>query len=147
MIDYDATLKVFFAEVIKYLNNRASHAEDGISYARIEHARDVVKKIAENPLQYADYDVRVKNNMVADARAFMPNNTDTKVFRMYRRVLEIVPDLYDDSDPVRHKAQDALLTILHEIKYRNSKNLLKSLYFSFIPVKKYAVKANIQKTK
>lgn len=147
MIDYDATLKVFFSEIIKYLDDRASHAEDGISYARIERAREIVEKIAENPLQYADYNVRVKKDMIVDARAFKPNNTDTKVFRMYCRVLNIMPDLYDDSDPVRHKAQDALLTILHEIKYRNSKNLLKSLYFSFIPAKKYAVKVNMQKTK
>lgn len=147
MIDYDKTLKLFFSEIIKYLNDLASHAEDGITYARIEHARDVIGKIMETPFEYSDYDTRVRKKSELWAEAFMPNKYDNSVFRLYSGVLYSMGDLNSQHDDTRKQAQDKLLNSLKAIKYKNSKNILKGLYFPFVSAKKYAVDANMQKTK
>lgn len=144
MINYDATLKAFFAEIIKYLDNRATHAKDRVAFFRIERAREIVEKIAENPSKYANYNVRVKKDMIVDARAFMPTSNDNSVFLLYRGVLNIISDLNSEIDWVRSNSQASLLKALKQIKYKNATNIFKDFYYPFLPASKFAVQ---EKTK
>ena len=147
MIDYEKTLKSFFAEIIKYLDGLAKRAPDGITYSRIDAARDIVAKIKDEPFKYSDYNVRVRESMEALPSAFMPNDHDNSIFLLYNRVLNSMGNLKSPHDYWREEAQQKLLNSLKTIKYKNSKNVLKDLYFPFISAKKYAVKTNIETTR
>lgn len=140
MIDYDATLKKFFDETIKFLEKRLKSAKDKEEQTRIVEAVRQVKEISKNPRKYADYNVRVKNDLVLDARAFMPTEYDNSAFWIYQKVEWNMGDLYSDFDYQRHEAQKILLNGLKQMRYKNSTNLLKDLYFPFVSPKKYAVK-------
>lgn len=142
MIDYDATLKTFFDETIKFLEKRLQSAKDKEEQTRIVEAVRQVKEISKNPRKYADYNVRVKNNLVLDARAFMPTQYDNSAFRIYQKVEWNMGDLYSPYDYQRHEAQKILLNGIKQMQYKNSTNLLKDLYFLFVSPKKYAVKTD-----
>ena len=142
MIDYDATLKKFFDETIKFLEKRLQSAKDKEEQTRIVEAVRQVKEISKNPRKYADYNVRVKNDLVLDARAFMPTQYDNSAFRIYQKVEWNMGDLYSPYDYQRHEAQKILLNGIKQMQYKNSTNLLKDLYFLFVSPKKYAVKTD-----
>ena len=142
MIDYDATLKTFFDETIKFLEKRLRSAKDKEEQTRIVEAVRQVKEISKNPRKYADYNVRVKNDLVLDARAFMPTQYDNSAFRIYQKVEWNMGDLYSPYDYQRHEAQKILLNGIKQMQYKNSTNLLKDLYFLFVSPKKYAVKTD-----
>lgn len=142
MIDYDATLKTFFDETIKFLEKRLQSAKDKEEQTRIVEAVRQVKEISKNPRKYADYNVRVKNDLVLDARAFMPTQYDNSAFRIYQKVEWNMGDLYSPYDYQRHEAQKILLNGIKQMQYKNSTNLLKDLYFLFVSPKKYAVKTD-----
>ena len=142
MIDYDATLKKFFDETIKFLEKRLQSAKDKEEQTRIVEAVRQVKEISKNPRKYADYNVRVKNDLVLDARAFMPTQYDNSAFLIYQKVEWNMGDLYSPYDYQRHEAQKILLNGIKQMQYKNSTNLLKDLYFLFVSPKKYAVKTD-----
>lgn len=140
MIDYDATLKKFFAEVVLFLEKRKKQAKDDVELQRVISAIGIVNAVAENPRKYADYAVRVKENLVEPAEAFMPNPYDNSVFLIYNKVLANLSDLYCQFDYHRHEAQKVLLDGLKQMKYKNATNILKDFYFPFISAARYAVK-------
>ena len=140
MIDYDATLKKFFAEVVLFLEKRKKQAKDDVELQRVISAIGIVNAVAENPRKYADYAVRVKENLVEPVEAFMPNPYDNSVFLIYNKVLANLSDLYCQFDYRRHEAQKVLLDGLKQMKYKNATNILKDFYFPFISAARYAVK-------
>ncbi len=142
MIDYGATLQKFFDETIVYLQKRLDAAKDEIEQSRVSQAMAQVSAVAENPRKYADYNMRVKDNLVADPRPFMPTEHDNSVFMIYQKVLWKMADLYSPYDHQRQEAQKLLLNALKQMKYKNAKNVLKDLYFPFVSPEKYAVKTN-----
>ncbi|MBQ5700181.1 MAG: hypothetical protein IIV74_02725 [Alphaproteobacteria bacterium] len=142
MIDYDATLKKFFDEIIVYLQKRLDAAKDKVEQTRIAQAMIQVNKVAENPKKYADYNVRVKDEVEVDPAPFMPKSHDNSVFLIYRNVVWNMADLYSESDYRRQEAQKSLLNSLKQMKYKNASNKLKDLYFPFVSPEKYAVKTD-----
>ena len=142
MVDYEATLKEFFKEIIVFLERRKNKAEDEIELGRIKTAIAAVSKIAENPKQYADYDYRVKMGLEIWPDAFMPTPLDNSVYLIYNRVLYAIQNLGSEYDYYRKGAQETLLEMLRAIKYKNSTNLFKDLTFLFRSGKSFAVKVN-----
>ena len=140
MIDYDATLKSFFDEVILFLDKRKARARDEVEMKRIVDMMAIVRAVSENPRKYADYNARVKDGLVEHAEAFMPTPHDNTAFLIYSGVLWKLSDLYSQFDYQRQEAQKALLSGLKQMKYKNAGNILKDLYFPFISPEKYAVK-------
>ena len=140
MIDYDATLKSFFDEVILFLDKRKARARDEVEMKRIVDMMAIVRAVSENPRKYADYNARVKDGLVERAEAFMPTPHDNTAFLIYSGVLWKLSDLYSQFDYQRQEAQKALLSGLKQMKYKNAGNILKDLYFPFISPEKYAVK-------
>ena len=140
MIDYDATLEKFFAEVVLFLEKRKKQAKDDVELQRVISAIGIVNAVAENPRKYADYAVRVKENLVEPVEAFMPNPYDNSVFLIYNKVLSNLSKLYCQFDYHRHEAQKVLLDGLKQMKYKNATNILKDFYFPFISAARYAVK-------
>lgn len=147
MIDYDATLKMFFAEVVKYLEKLQRNAEDEIQSNRCKAAIDVVQRIANNPMKYADYNVRVKDGMETDdfVKAFVPTNTrNNALYLVYSVVVNSMGDLHSHFDFHRKQAQQKLLNALKGVKYINSTNLLKDFTFKFKSPKSFAVQSTKQ---
>ena len=140
MIDYDATLKTFFDEVILFLDKRKSQAKDEVELKRIVDTMGIVRAVAANPRKYADYNARVQDGLVEHAEAFMPTPRDNSVFLIYSRLLWKLPDLWSQFDYQRQEAQKALLDALKQMKYKNATNILKDLYFPFVSPERYAVK-------
>ena len=140
MIDYDATLQKFFAEVISFLDKRKAFARDEEELKRIVDTMAQVRAVAENPCKYADYNARVKDGLVEHAEAFMTSPQDNSAFRIYSGVLWKLSDLHSQFDWHRQEAQKVLLDGLKQMKYKNATNILKGLYFPFVSPEKYAVK-------
>ena len=139
MIDYNATLQDFFSEIINFLNKQLESAKDDICFSRIEEAINIVRKISSNPVKYADYNTRVKENLVADVNAFMLSERDNSVYLLYRDVLCSIENLNSQYDWKRGQAQEKLLQSLRKIKYKNSNNLLKKIEYLFKSSDKFAV--------
>lgn len=147
MIDYDATLKMFFAEVVKYLEKLQRKAEDNVQQKRIASAIDIVQRVAANPMKYADYTTRVKDGMEGGAviNAFIPDGTNDNSVRLtYSAVVNSMGDLNSEFNWKRKDAQQKLLTALRRLKYKNSTNLLKDLTFAFKSPKSFAVQSTKQ---
>lgn len=143
-IDYGATLQKFFAENIKYLEKLARKTKDKKDADRISAAIDMVRRIAANPAEFADYRVRAKEGMESAefARAFIPVGTDdNSVYLSFSGTLHLVGDLNSRLDIKREQAQEKLLKALKTIKYKNSSNVLKDFTFPFMSQKYFAVKA------
>lgn len=147
MIDYEATLKMFFEEVKKYLTNLRGQAKDKVYLFRINAAIDVVERIAANPAKYGDYRVRCEEYMEKPdiANAFIPAGTnDNTVYLSYAAVLNSMADLYVKSDYKREQAQKKLLASLKTLKYKNSKNAFKDFVFAFKSPQSFAVQSKKQ---
>lgn len=140
MIDYNATLQEFFKEVVKFLDNRASRAQDEFEYQRICKTREQIKKIASNPIIYADYNARVANGVEPHAEAFMPNPRDNSAYLILSKVLHYMGNLNSEFDWCRKEAQDVLLKARRAIAYKNSTNLFKDIKFAFMRPERFAVK-------
>ena len=142
MIDYDATLKEFFNDVLKYLNKRAKNAKDKRTQESIFDAIWAVKTIAENPKMYADYNVRVKagleDHSIIDG--FMAGTQDNSVYLKYSSVLHKMGDLDNVYDFPREQAQLTLLRAKKFVEYKNSTNFLKDFIFSFRSNESFGVK-------
>lgn len=140
MIDYNATLQEFFKEVVKFLDNRAARAQDEFEYQRICRAREQIKKIAENPVKYADYNARVVDGLEPHTAAFMPNQRDNSAYLILSKVLHCMGNLNSEFDWHRKKAQETLLKARRAIAYKNSTNIFKDIKFAFMGLEKFAVK-------
>lgn len=147
MIDYDATLQMFFSETIKYLERLRTRAKDKIYADRITAAIDVVQRIAANPTKYADYAVRAREGLDNGdlAMAFIPQGShDNSVYLSFSAVLNSMGELNDRFDWNREKAQQKLLAALKTVKYKNSTSKLKVLTFKFKSPKDFAIQSNKQ---
>lgn len=145
MLDYDATLQIFFAENIKYLEKLKSKAKDKVYATRIMAAIDMVKRIAANPAKFADYGMRVKEGMEsgAFANAFIPVGTENNsALLSFFAVLNSMGDLDSRFDYRREQAQKKLLVALKSIKYKNSTSMLKDFVFPFRSAESFAVHDN-----
>ena len=133
-IDYDATLQMFFAESIKYLEKLRTKTKDKKAVARINAAIDMVKRIMAEPQKFADYRVRVKEGMENGelAEAFIPvGSQNNSVTLSFYAVLNAMGNLKSQYEWERAEAQQKLLNALKGIKYRNSTSLLKDFTFPF----------------
>ena len=133
-IDYDATLQMFFAESIKYLEKLRTKTKDKKAVARINAAIDMVKRIMAEPQKFADYRVRVKEGMENGelAEAFIPvGSQNNSVTLSFYTVLNAMGNLKSQYEWERAEAQQKLLNALKGIKYRNSTSLLKDFTFPF----------------
>ena len=146
MIDYDATLQKFFEECIKYLDKSTKRAKDKIELQSINNAINMVLEVASNPKKYADYNARAsmgfENFDMSDG--FIVNG-DNSVLLTYFSVVSSMGELYNKYAYQREQAQQKLLKGLKFMKYKNSGNLLKDFYFSFLTPNKFAVKMQNQK--
>ncbi len=142
MNDYNATLQKFFDEVVKFLDKRKSHADSEFEYNRIVDAIATVRAVAANPKKYADYNTRVKDGLerMDLVEAFMPTPRDNTAYLIYNKILWQMDKLNSQFDWERKEAQKVLLAALKQMKYKNSTNILKDLYFPFVSPEKYAVK-------
>lgn len=147
MVDYDATLRQFFTEIEKYLENLRGKAKDKISANKITATIDVVRRIAANPAKFADYNVRVKEGMESFdvANAFIPSGSnDNSVYLSFSAVINSMGDLNNRFDYKREQAQKKLLAALKSIKYKNSTNMLKGFVFPFKSPKSFAIQSTKQ---
>ncbi|MCM1294529.1 MAG: hypothetical protein NC311_03135 [Muribaculaceae bacterium] len=147
MIDYDATLQMFFVENIKYLEKMKSKAQDKVYATRIMAAIDVVQRIAANPAKFADYNARVKEGMedFDICNAFIrPGTNDNSAWLSFSAVINSMGDLNNRFDYKREQAQKKLLVALKSIKYKNSTNMLKDFVFSFKSPKSFAIESTKQ---
>ena len=142
MIDYNATLQKFFDEVVLFLEKRKSRASGELEYNRIVDAIAVVRAVAENPTKYADYNARVKDGLerMDLVEAFMPNPNDNRVYLIYNKVLWNMAKLHSQFDWERKEAEKVLLNARKQMKYKNSTNILKDLYFPFVSPERYGIK-------
>lgn len=143
MIDYNATLKLFFEENIKYMERLRAKAKDEMETKGFDLAITKVRLIAENPLKFAQYKVRCDAGMEDGyiAHAFIPHGTyDNRAYLSFAAVLNSMGDLNSKFDYKRQEAQQKLLNALKSIKYRNSGNLLKDFTFPFKSPAHFAVR-------
>lgn len=146
MIDYDATLQKFFQEILLFLNKRMERAKDKHDVICIMNTADIVRAVAKNPGKYADYNMRVADKLVEDARAFMPNSSDNSAFMIYQRVLNSMGKLNSPYEWERTEAQKVLLDMLKQIKYKNDPSVFKDFYFPFVSATRFAIQ-QVQKQK
>ncbi len=146
MIDYDATLQKFFQEILLFLNKRMERAKDKHDVMCIMNTADIVRAVAKNPGKYADYNMRVADKLVEDARAFMPNSSDNSAFMIYQRVLNSMGKLNSPYEWERTEAQKVLLDMLKQIKYKNDPSVFKDFYFPFVSATRFAIQ-QVQKQK
>lgn len=139
MIDYDATLQKFFQEILLFLNKRMERAKDKHEVICIMNTADIVRKVASNPVKYADYNARVADKLVEDARAFMPNSSDNSAFMIYQHVLNSMGKLNSPYEWERTEAQKVLLDMLKRIKYKNASSVFKDFYFPFVSATRFAI--------
>ena len=140
MIDYDATLQSFFAECVKFLENRRSKVQDQADKDKINIAINVVRRVAGNPVKYADYSVRVSNGLENCDVGYAFGLYSMGVFSMYKNVLHHMGELNSRFYYRQALARQTLLNALKSIKYKNDKNILKDFYFPFMSPNKFAVK-------
>jgi len=142
VVDFNATLTKFFEEIIKYLEKRAQNAKTLEIRDDVMTAIAAVRRVMAEPKRFADYNVRVKAGLEAHAvvDGFMAGTRDNSVFLLYNGVLWAVNDLYSPYEWEREQAQQKLLNAKKSIEYKNSTNLLKSLYYPFLPEKMFAEK-------
>ena len=142
MIDYNATLKIFFNEVVKYLESLRKKAKDDVCANRITAAIDIVGRIAKDPKKYSSYSVRCKDGIenMDVGEAFIPAGTnDNRVFLSYSAVVNSMGDLNSPNDFQRAEAQKKLLNAMKSVKYRNSTSVLKDFTFPFKSAESFAV--------
>ncbi len=117
MINYDATLKLFFDEIIKYLENLSAKAPDQVVADRITNAINSVSIIRLNPKRYSDYGIRTKIETSGMADAFIPAGTsDNRVYLIYDSVVFSIADLYIPNDWKRGAAREKLFFANKKIK-------------------------------
>lgn len=146
MIDYNATLQDFFAECQKFLKKRASRAKDETELQDIRYAISTVMRVKQNPEKYSDYVVRITDGLGSSAVAdgFAVDN-NFSVYLTYTEVLGLLPDFYGDINWRRQEAQEKLLKALKKMKYVNSSNILKGIYYPFVSPTKFAAKLQNQR--
>ena len=146
MTDYDATLTKFFDEVILFLTRQAKYACDKEEYEMVLKNIERVKEIQKNPKKYFNYDVRMQDGLVEDAEAFMvKNRRDNSGYLLYSRFLwNHMQNLYSKYGYERHEAQKGLERALKGIKYMNSTNIFKDLYFPFVPANRFTVQQKVK---
>lgn len=141
MIDYDATLKQFFAETVKYLERRRSHAKDKFEFDRIADAIESVKRVAANPKKYADYTARSKIESNGFVEAFIPAGThDNTAWLAYSAAVNAIENLDSQYDWYRDEAQKQLLRAMKSMKYKNSATLLRDFVYPFKSLESFAVR-------
>lgn len=146
-IDYDATLREFFSEILKFLYNQEKTAKDTVKSAKINAAIKMVTQVANNPKKFGDYRARasagMENGDFVDA-FLRGRNNDNGIWLTYSAVLNAMADLSDKNDYKREQAQKKLLNALKTLKYTNSTNLLKDFTFAFKSPKSFAIKSTKQ---
>lgn len=142
MIDYDKTLEKFFKQCIVYLEKRAETAKDKYIQKDIFDAIWAVRTIADAPMKYADYNVRVKAGLESHSvvDGFMAGTRDNSAFLLYNKVLWNMGKLISQYSWEREEAQKVLLEALKVMEYKNSTNFLKDLIFPFKSAEAFAVK-------
>lgn len=140
MIDYENLLKDFIGEVIAYLTRSLKKSKDNVDYRRTVAEIEKLKVIKSCPFYYADYNVRVKNNLVVEGRS--QNFVDSGVFHLFRNVIFVARDLNSGSDFKRQEAQKLLLDAYKRIKLINAKNAFERIKFNLLSSEKIAMKSN-----
>ena len=129
MIDYENVLKNFIGEVIVYLTRSLKNVKDEIVFECIVAEIEKLKVIKSNPIYYADYNVRVKNNLLIRSDAFIvPDGT----YRWLHRVIFAAKDLKSKSDYEREKAQNVLMGGYKNIKIINAKNVFQKIKLNLL---------------
>lgn len=147
MIDYDATLKMFFEDVMEYLEKIQSDEKEDSQKYRITDAVAKLVRVADNPMNYADYVARLNEGMeTADfVNAFFPTKTqDNKVYLAYFAVVNSMGDLNSEFEDARKEAQQKLLAARRTVKYKLSTNWLKDITFALKSPKSFAIKSTKQ---
>ncbi len=139
MTDYDATLKDFFEEVIKFLKKRERLAKDEVEQRRVFDAIRAVNTVAENPKKYSDYDARCKDGLENCVDGFVVGGQNP-VYRLYSQVVFNMANLTSEYDWHRGQAQKVLLDAVRQIKYINDTNIFKGLYYPFLPSQYFSKK-------
>lgn len=142
MYDYEATLDKFFEEVIKYLNKRKEQAKDKYVRFHVLEAIAVVERVRKNPMQYVDYNVRVKAGLEETrlADGFLAGTRDNSVFVLYESVLNNMGNLRSQYEWERADAQKLLANAQKTIEYKNSTCFLKDFIYPFISAQRFVVK-------
>lgn len=142
MIDYDATLRKFFEEILEYLDKCAKKAKDKHVQQSVFDAIWAVRTIADYPKMYADYNVRVKANLEQHSivDGFMAGTRDNSVYQLYSKVLNCMGELDSEFSWKREEAQKVLLNAKRAIEYKNSTSILKDFVFPFRSRESFAVK-------
>ncbi len=142
MYDYEATLDKFFGEVLKYLNKRKEQARDKYVRNHVLNAISAVERVRENPMQYVDYNVRVKAGLEETSLVdgFLAGTRDNSVFVLYERVLNNMGHLRSRYEWERADAQKLLANSQKAIEYKNSTCFLKDFYYPFVSAQRFVVK-------
>lgn len=145
MIDYNATLQIFFAEVVTYLEKLQRKVRDKKHRDKIKAGIDVIQRIAKNPKKYADYNARIGEDMEWLGQVLVPLGTlDERVYLTYSAVVNSMNDLNGGDYGYRKDAQKKLLTALKTMKFINSTNMLKNITFMFKSPRSFAVQSKKQ---
>lgn len=124
MIDYENVLKDFIGEVIVYLTRLSRKVDAKIVFERIIAEIEKLKVIKSNPVYYADYNVRVKNNLVVEPMAFV---VEDGTFLLFTKVMWAAQDINKVFDYEREKAQKVLMGGYKTMKIKNAKNVFEKL--------------------
>ncbi|MBD5391904.1 hypothetical protein HDR66_03810 [bacterium] len=143
-IDYDATLREFFSEVLKFLADQEKRAKGPAARAKINAAVKTVTKIMKDPAKFADHQVRTQHGMQDDdfVEAFLRGTEqDNGIWHTFSDVVWLIKDLDSRSEFKRGEARQKLLGALKTMKRANNKNVFKDLYISFVSPEHFAIAA------
>ncbi len=146
MIDYQATVSEFFKSVLAFLLNAASKATDKDELNRIQINMRKIERVAANPIKYASYAARVKDDLVVQSDGFIPvkQPSNNAVFLAFTKVLAALDEMYRMQSVlgcgVRVEEEKMnFLAALKVWKYQTSTSLFKDFVFPFKSATSFAV--------
>lgn len=146
MIDYDKTIKQALYKAMEYLTQLAKKAPDKHKYKLILDNIKKLDKIITNPEKYCDYGEQVKDNLVLDAEAFMPNERDNSKFLALDQVMHAVDEYYSRVKQgfMLDDAEKKLLNKIKAMNYQMSSSWLRDITYPFKSVKSFAVQEKVK---
>lgn len=146
MIDYDKTIKQALYKAMEYLTQLAKKAPDKHKYKLILDNIKKLDKIITNPEKYCDYRERVKDNLVLDAEAFMPNERDNSKYLAVSQVMHAADIYYSrlKEGTLMDNTTKELLNKIKAMNYQMSSSWLRDFTYPFKSVKSFAVQEKIK---
>lgn len=136
VVDYEETIKNTLKAVVKFLANRAHATRNMTEYGAIIRNASAVHDLAENPRGITD----AKWN---DASGF-----DNAAYAAFNELLSAAHRFYGATCGYhREVAKQDILRLAKRWNYLKSNNLLKGLYYPFVPKTAFAAKRLFDNTK